>query len=173
MIMQLGKHVKHNTIAYLALFVALGGTSYASVTIPQHMRATATAKASITCGGRCPARTVLWAYVTPGAVGLCAGPCVVQTAVGGRGATVFKAGTGKYVVRFPGATLENCARFANITSAPGTASVEGYNSNNTDPTAIPVVTSDAKGELANNLSFVVLALCGGGANNIQLSPPAA
>lgn len=27
-------HVRHNVIAYLALFVALGGTSYAAITIP-------------------------------------------------------------------------------------------------------------------------------------------
>ncbi len=27
-------HVRHNTIAYLALFVALGGTSYAAIAIP-------------------------------------------------------------------------------------------------------------------------------------------
>ncbi len=27
-------HVKHNAVAYLALFVALGGTSYAAVNLP-------------------------------------------------------------------------------------------------------------------------------------------
>ena len=30
------KHVRSNVIAYLALFVALGGTSYAAVSIPNH-----------------------------------------------------------------------------------------------------------------------------------------
>lgn len=30
------KHIRSNVIAYLALFVALGGTSYAAVSIPNH-----------------------------------------------------------------------------------------------------------------------------------------
>ena len=51
-------HMKQNLIAYFALFVALGGTSYASVKIPQvagtHQTAKS-AKAGITCDKACPA----------------------------------------------------------------------------------------------------------------------
>ena len=30
----LARHVRHNVVGYLALFAALGGTSYAAVAIP-------------------------------------------------------------------------------------------------------------------------------------------
>ena len=30
------RHVRNNLVAYLALFVALGGTSYAAITIPRN-----------------------------------------------------------------------------------------------------------------------------------------
>ena len=29
-------HVRHNVVAYLALFIALGGTSYAAVSLPKN-----------------------------------------------------------------------------------------------------------------------------------------
>src|SRR5207253_10766175 len=88
-------HMKQNTIAYFALFVALGGTSYASVKIPQAIhtqQAAKSAKGGITCGKACPASSVYWVYVgvhggplaqinrsIPGT----AAPNTYQTAVGG------------------------------------------------------------------------------------------
>src|SRR5713101_1075968 len=116
MTMHLLRHLKQNLIAYFALFVALGGTSYASVKIPQVAgthQAAKSAKAGITCGKACPASTVYWAYVTvtglPGAVN--PGPNVYQTAVGGVPANLVHQGLGDWLVKFKNQDLSNCARF--------------------------------------------------------------
>jgi hypothetical protein len=183
-------HFRHNTIAYLALagllFVALGGTSYASVRLPQSAaspQALRSAKAGITCGGSCPASTVYWAYVGvgggPGHVAcapnssLCfPSPGVYDTAVGGVPATVTRQGVGDWLVRFQGEPLWNCARFANLTHDRGSASVAGWDHLNPDPAAIHVMTTDATGQPAD-LDFVVIAVCGK-APGIQFgsAPPA-
>lgn len=172
-------HLKQNTIAYFALFIALGGTSYASVSIPQHLNAQRTAssaKATITCGGRCPARTVYWAYI--GAQGcpqvfVASAPNVCQSPLGGVPAQLVHQGLGDWLVFFQQQPLQNCARFGNLTHARGSATVAGWDSKNTDPQAIHVLTTNAAGQAAD-LDFVVGALCGGGSGNIQFgaSPPA-
>src|SRR5260221_7034058 len=100
-------HMKQNTVAYFALFIALGGTSYASIKIPQlantHQTAKS-AKAGITCGGRCPATKVYWAYIGvtggPGAV-VPGNPAVYQTAVGGVPARLIHRGVGDLLGLFP------------------------------------------------------------------------
>ena len=193
--MKLLKHFKQNTIAYLALFVALGGTSYASVAIPQQIAAThaaKSAKASITCGGSCPAAKVYWAYVgakgninisalTPGA------PTVYDTPLGGIPGQVAHLGLGDWMVYFQQQDLSNCARFVNLTHNRGSASASGYDNGstqdpktgngnnaslNSDPQGIHVLTTDAQGNAAD-LDFAIVALCGK-ASNIQFgaAPPA-
>src|SRR5262249_8526956 len=146
--MRLLSHLKNNTIAYFALFVALGGTSYASVSIPQHLnssRAAHSAKATITCGGRCPARTVYWAYVgaqgcpqvfAPGAPNIC------QTPLGGVPAQVTHQGLGDWLVFFQQQPLQNCARFANLTHDRGSATVGGWDSKNPNPQGIHILTTN-------------------------------
>jgi hypothetical protein len=172
-------HLKQNTIAYFALFVALGGTSYASVKLPQVIhaqQAAKSAKAGITCGGRCPATKVYWAYaagsgVIPGG-GAFTGP-VYQTAVGGYPASLVKQGVGDWLVFFQNQDLSNCARFANLVRDRGSASVAGYDSSNPNPNAIHVLTTNAAGQPAD-VDFVVLALCGATKGlTITPAPPAA
>ena len=164
-------HMKQNTIAYFALFVALGGTSYASVKIPQAIHAQQTAKsakAGITCGGSCPATSVFWAYVGatggPGAqIDLTkpsvAGPNIYQTAVGGVPANLVHQGLGDWLVKFKSENLSNCSRFANLTHDRGSATAGGYDHFNPDPQAIRVLTTNAAGQPAD-LDFVVIAFCG-------------
>jgi hypothetical protein len=172
-------HFQQNIIAYFALFVALGGTSYASVKIPQVVNSHQTAKsakAGITCGGSCPASSVFWAYI--GAKGVSSrlvdgAPAVNQTAVGGVGAQVDHNGVGDWTVYFQGQDLSNCARFAELTNDRGSASAAGYDHRNPVPQAIHVLTTDATGNPAD-LDFVVIAFCGhtgptGGAK-LQTSP---
>lgn len=157
-------HLKQNTIAYFALFIALGGTSYASVKIPQVInaqQAAKSAKAGISCGGRCPATKVFWAYfagshVIPG--GAFSGP-VYQTAVGGVPATLVQKGLGDWLVYFQSQDLSNCARFGNLVHARGSVSIAGYDSANPHPQTIHVLTTNAAGQPAD-LDFAVLALCG-------------
>jgi len=175
-------HMKQNLIAYFALFVALGGTSYASVKIPQAIhtnQAAKSAKAGITCGGRCPATNVYWAYVGvtggPGVGGIFANAsgAVYQTAVGGVPARLVHRGVGDWLVYFQTEDLSNCARFVNLTHDRGSASAAGYDHFYPDKTAIHVLLTDANGQPAD-LDFVVLALCGN-TKGIQVgpAPPAA
>jgi hypothetical protein len=172
-------HMKQNVIAYFALFVALGGTSYASVTIPQAAgthQASKSAKAGITCSKACPATSVYWAYVGatggPGAV-VPTTPNVYQTAVGGVPANLVHQGLGDWLVKFKSQDLSNCSRFAEVTHDRGYASASGYDHFNPDPQAIHVLTTNAAGAAAD-LDFVVIAFCGNSAGIIsQPAPPAA
>jgi hypothetical protein len=160
-------HLRQNTIAYFALFVALGGTSYASVKIPQHVAAPTaakSAKAGITCGGACPASTVYWAYIgalgNPGAANFgSAASTPYQSAVGGVPAQILKLGLGDWMVYFQGLELTNCVRLANLVHSRGSATVSGYDHFNDDPTGIHVMTTNAAGQPAD-LDFAVVALCG-------------
>jgi hypothetical protein len=174
MIKHVFTHLRQNVIAYFALFVALGGTSYASVKVPQQLAAAhsaKTAKAGVTCGGRCPASRVYWAYVgatsipgygPTGDLGFFGAPAVYETAIGGVPATVQHLGTGDWLVSFTGQDLRNCGRFANLTHDRGSASVSGFDSTNqwnTYDGGIHVMTTDASGKPAD-LDFNVLAVCG-------------
>lgn len=185
--MKLLRHLQHNTIAYIALFVALGGTSYASVKIPQHSATThaaKSAKASITCSGACPASKVMWAYIgakglinisslTPGA------PQVYDGPVGGIPAQVNHLGLGDWLVFFQQQDLSNCARFVNLTHDRGSASASGYDNGstqapspgqdnaliNSNQQGVHVLTTNAQGNPAD-LDFAIVVLCGK-AQNIQ------
>jgi hypothetical protein len=168
-------HMKNNTIAYLALFVALGGTSYASVKIPQRSQAIQTAqaartsKASGTCIKACPAATVMWGYFGLNFQKTTWIP--LQTAVGGWGATLEHVGLGVWNVRFVNQPdLTNCARFANLTEIRGSATVLGYSSLNPDPRTIPVLTTDATGNPID-AAFDVVVFCGGGQGAITSTAP--
>src|SRR5438105_7378588 len=167
-------HMKQNVIAYLSLFVALGGTSYASVKIPQVAgthQAAKSAKAGITCSKACPASSVYWAYVGatggPGAV-VPTAPNVYQTAVGGVPANLVHQGLGDWLVKFKSQDLSNCSRFANLTHDLGSATAGDYSHINPDPQAIHVMTMNAAGQRAD-LDFVVAAFCGP-SQGIQSSP---
>jgi hypothetical protein len=168
-------HLQRNTIAYFALFVALGGTSYASVAIPQHAATAKSAKAQITCGGACPASKVYWAYIgakgNPGQANFgSAAPTPYQTAVGGVPAQIVHNGLGDWTVFFQNLELTNCVRLANLVHSRGSATVSGYDHFNADPTGIHVMTTDATGNPAD-LDFAVVALCGT-ATNISKLPAA-
>lgn len=166
-------HMKQNTIAYFALFVALGGTSYASVKIPQVAsthQAAKSAKAGITCGGACPASKVFWVYI--GAKGISnrlvdGAPGVQQTAVGSVGSQIVHQGVGDWLVYFQGQNMINCVRFASLSSNRGSATALQYDHLNPSPYAIHVLTTDQFGNPAD-LDFDVVALCG---NSTGLTDP--
>src|SRR5579864_4383642 len=147
--------LKRNLVACLALCLVLAGTAYASVRVSQH------AAAGITCGGRCPIARDYWAYINTNAQGLIPGPDVDQEAAGAVPAQITHVGTGHWLVYFGGADLSNCARFANLTNAAGSATVGQYNSSNPDPTAVPVWTYGPAGNLIE-ANFVIGVFCGGG-----------
>jgi hypothetical protein len=164
------RHLRQNIVAYFAVFLALGGTSYAAPQIAALQHSAKSAKAGITCGGSCPASKVLWAYVgakgAPGyggqGVALAAGvPNVYDNPVGGYPATVVHLGLGDWLVQFPGQDLTNCGRWANLVHDRGSASISGYDDVsawNTYLNGIHVMTTDAQGNPAD-LDFNVLALC--------------
>jgi hypothetical protein len=180
------RHMRQNTVAYIALFVALGGTSYASVRLPQSVaspQALRSAKAGITCSGSCPASNVYWAYVgangAPGygaqGVAVSTGPQVYDTVHGGVPALVQHLGVGDWLVSFQGQNLTNCARFANLTHDRGSASIAGWDTVsqwNQYAGGIHVMTTDATGNPAD-LDFVVGVFCGS-AKGVQFgaAPPA-
>jgi hypothetical protein len=160
-------HLKRYVIACCALSLVVAGTAYASVKVAQRETA------GVTCEGSCPAKTVYWAY----ACAYCgqnslfgASAMVTQTASGGVPAQLYHVQTGDWIVRFDGADLSNCAKFANLTSIRGSATVLQYGASsagsslnpNPDPTAVEVLTTDANGH-AFDADFVVGVLCGGGA----------
>jgi hypothetical protein len=163
--------MQQNVIAYIALFVALGGTSYASVKVPELAANQKAAKAGITCGGNCPARRVYWGYigVTGGPVLVSPGaPNVYQTVVGGVPAHLVHVGLGDWLVKFKSQDMSNCAKFANLTHDRGSANAYGYDHFNPDPYAVRVVTNNAAGQPAD-LDFVIGVFCGP-AEGIQSSP---
>ncbi len=148
-----------NPIVYIVAALALGGTAYASVNA---------IKSGITCGGRCPATTVMWAYFGQGvAGGLSPGFGLVQSPVGGIPATAVQTGVGAWNVTFTGQDLWNCAKFADLTSVRGSATAGGYNSTNSDSTSFPVQTTDANGNPITT-GFVVFVMC---ANSTGLHKP--
>ena len=173
-------HMKQNTIAYFALFVALGGTSYASVKIPQAIhtqQAAKSAKGGITCGGACPAHSVYWVYVgvhggplaqINRSIPATAAPNTYQTAVGGVSANLLHQGLGDWLVKFKNVDLSNCVRYSELTHNRGSTSTSGYDNVNPDPRAIRVLTTDATGQPAD-LDFHVIAFCGN-SKGLQTSP---
>jgi hypothetical protein len=156
-------HLKRNVIACFALSLVLAGTAYASVKVVQR------ATAGITCSGRCPAAQVYWAYVqsvgTPGGL-FGPDPFVSQTAAGGVPATVYHKGSGDWVVSFSGRDLSNCARFANLTSIRGSATVLQYSAANPTPGGVEVLTTNAAGG-PFDADFVIGVFCGGGQGKIS------
>ncbi len=151
------RNLKRYVIVCLALCLVLAGTAYASVKVTQHELA------GVTCGGSCPARNVFWANIhytgVPGS--LSPGPTVDQTALGAIPAQLTRVGVGSWLVYFSGRNLNNCARFAQLTTGVGYATVGQYDSTNTDKEAIPVWTYGTDGK-PMDANFVVVALCGGG-----------
>jgi hypothetical protein len=172
MIKHLFSHLRGNIIAYFALFIALGGTSYASTAIPQHVDAHRTVKATGTCGGSCPAAKVLWAYFGLGLpTSLDPGWQAIQVAVGASPASVLKTGVGSWQVSFAKQPdLTNCAKFANLTQIRGSASVMGYSSLAPDPGSVTVLTTDANGNPVDT-GFDVVVFCGGGQGNSTQTAP--
>jgi hypothetical protein len=165
------RHFKHNVVGYFAVFLALGGTSYAAPQIASMHHAAKTAKGGITCGGSCPASKVYWAYI--GAHGLSnrlvdGNPAVQQTAVGGVGAQIVHRGLGDWVIYFQGQDLSNCARIATLEHDRGSATAFGYDHQNPDPYAIRILTTDAQGNPADD-DFLVMAFCGN-SKGLQTTP---
>jgi len=179
MINRLPNHLKRHAIAYIAvvaLLVALGGSSYAAVEIPQLGATHQTAKSGITCTGSCPATKVFWAYIgVNGGPGALPGspPNVYQTPVGGVPVHLTHQGLGDWLVYFESQDLTNCARFANLVHDRGSATVAGFDHLNPDPQAIHVLTTDAHGNPAD-LDFDVIAFCGNSKGlQTEPAPPAA
>jgi hypothetical protein len=151
-------HLHRNLIVCFALTLVLAGTAFASVKVSQRLTA------GVTCGGHCPASTVYWAYVCADCGQnslLGAGPNVIQTALGGVPASVYHQQTGVWVVHFSGRDLTNCARFANLTSIRGSATVAGYSSANPETDGVTVLTTNAAGQ-PFDADFVIGVFCGGG-----------
>jgi hypothetical protein len=177
MINHLLSHMKQNLIAYFALFVALGGTSYAAPQIAAMHHSAKSAKGGITCGGACPASRVYWVYVgvhggplaqINRSIPSTAAPNTYQTAVGAVSANLVHQGLGDWLVKFKSTDLSNCARFVNLTHDLGFATAAGYDRFNPDPTAVHVTTADVTGQPAD-LDFVVMAVCGN-SKGLQTQP---
>jgi hypothetical protein len=142
------EYLKHNLLAALALFVALGGTSYASVTIQAHPLHGA-ARAAQAAQGPNGIDRPLWAYVFNGTI--------TQTSPGTT-ATLVHLGLGDYKMYFPGPNLANCARTANLTHIRGSVTITGYDSTNPEIHAVRVRTTAADGTLTD-ADFVVVVNC--------------
>jgi hypothetical protein len=158
-------HFRSKGLSYLAFLIlgaVLAGSAYAAVSRGQRITYVHSTKSGITCGGGCPAKTVLWAYITTTIPSSrFAGPGVYQEAAGGIPAQLTHLGVGSWIVRFgTNMDLSNCARVANLTGIRGSATVGGYGGTNADPTAIPILTTDASGNPAD-ADFVVAVFCGG------------
>lgn len=157
MIKHVLRHLNRNIVAYLALFVALGGTSaYASVSM-QH---TAKGGGAGTCTGQCPARYVYWAYFGLNYAQTSWIP--IQTAEGGIGATLEHVGLGTWRVRFlETPNLTNCLKLGDLTQIRGSATVIPYSDQYPDPRVVTVLTTDALGNPVD-AAFALGIFCGGG-----------
>jgi hypothetical protein len=166
-------HVRHNVIAYLALFVALGGTSYAAISLPRNsvgtpqLRNGAITPAKI--NGREIGGTVrAWAIVGAGAKLIAGNP---RPSVGNSGL-----GPGSYSVVWPSRFARDCATVGTVDDrspvtervpVSGVASqpvIAGYVSQvETSPygkkqSSTTVVTFDQAGQVTP-LGFDVAVIC--------------
>jgi len=107
------KHVRSNVVAYLALFVALGGTSYAAVSIPNH---------SVT-----PSKLdskLLGGYVRGWVKVSSSGRLIAS---GGRwNASMDSASPGRYSIAWRSLPSSNCTSFGSVDVAPGPATTPGF-----------------------------------------------
>lgn len=123
-------HIKHNLVGYIALFVALGGTSYAAVSLPAGSVGTRQirngAVTPVKLDGRAIGGSVRdWAYVSEGG----------QVLGGSRGAHASVGGN-QYTVTWGTRFTRRCAALVTPAAVPGIAPVAdatGVGINNTGP----------------------------------------
>jgi hypothetical protein len=115
-------HVRHNVVAYVALFVALGGTSYAAVSLPRGSVGSPQLKNhSITPVKESPryinGNVRAWAIVSPSGKVLAGG--------GGPSAQRTVLNNGTFIVRWRARLSSRCAAVGSIDSAlsPATETV--------------------------------------------------
>ena len=148
--------LRHNTVACLALalFVALGGTSYASVKHPSHKvvgphsgSSAAAPSGAATTGVTHSANLVYWAYLSATGAVLSESPKLAVTA--------SHPGTGAYLVYFNNVDLTNCAVVGSVTSDYGSLAALPWaawsNSSITGGTGFPLPPGLAASPLASYL----------------------
>jgi hypothetical protein len=161
---RIAKHVRSNLIAYLALFVALGGTSYAALNLPagsvgtKQLRNGAVTPPKI--DGKLIGGTVrAWAHVSA------AGREVAGSWI--QDAHVIKGGTGVYGIELDDAHVRGCGATASVVAdshaanayAPGSAVASVVvPANKRFPVGVAVQTNDTAGQAAP-LPFLVEVLC--------------
>ena len=151
-------HFRANAIAYLALFVALGGTSYAAITIPpnsvgtRQLRNGAVTPAKV--NGRAGVPYVgFWAWVDSSG----------RVRASSKPATTSGWGTVQSLITFRGVLPSDCFPLASVTESPTTAAV-GYvaqiASGSTDgKTTNLLVTMNGPNGMLTPLSLYVTDLC--------------
>jgi hypothetical protein len=105
--------MRHNTAGYLALFVALGGTSYAAISIPRNSIGTSQLRNGAVTGKKLNSRSI-------------AGSVVFWARIGQNGQVISSnepahtAGwaSGNGTVSFRGQLSSKCFALANVTSPP-------------------------------------------------------
>ena len=143
-------HMKQNTIAYFALFVALGGTSYASVKIPQAIASTHQAAKSAKAGSRCarhaPERVsglLSESREVPRGPALeC--PRRTRRPSAGVPANLVHQGAATGLVKFKSQNVSNCARVCASATDRGSATAGHMTTSNPDPDAIHVLDDERR-----------------------------
>jgi hypothetical protein len=113
-------HLRHNAVAYLALFVALGGTSYAAINLP----AGSVGNKQLRNGSITPVKfdgtyingsVRAWAVVTPNGA--------VQAGAGGPSVHVVSVVPGSYVIKWKvrAPTYKGCFAIGGLTGDSGVA----------------------------------------------------
>jgi hypothetical protein len=106
-------HLRANVIAYLALFVALGGTSYAAISIPRSSVGTAQLRNGAVTGNKLSKRSiagsvVFWARIDQNGQVLSSSEPAHTTGWASGNGTIF----------FRGQLSSKCFALANVTSPP-------------------------------------------------------
>jgi len=108
-------HIRANVIAYLALFCALGGTSYAAISIPRNSIGTSQLRNGAVTGKKLNSRSiagsvVFWARIAQdGQVVSASEPATTSGWASGHGTIVFR-----------GQISSKCFALANVTTTPVT-----------------------------------------------------
>jgi hypothetical protein len=108
-------HLRHNTVGYLALFVALGGTGYAAISIPRNSIGTSQLRNGAVTGKKLNSRSiagsvVFWARIAQdGQVVSSSEPGTTSGWASGHGTIVFR-----------GQISSKCFALANVTTTPVT-----------------------------------------------------
>jgi hypothetical protein len=168
MITRLCSHIRSNAVAYLALFIALGGTGYAATNLPALSVGTRQLRNGAVTTAKLAKSSVAWANLDPKTIG---GAVLHWAQVSADGQIESSSGQakddgiardGNYVISWSGTFPTRCIAVATTRATGGVLSPASGFANTSvaggKPTAVVVNTYDAQGQ-PSPAGFSLAVIC--------------